>query len=201
MPVYLKKVKKELESDRNKVGKDKNGNFKFVPPSIIGRKVSQYPDLRTSKLNQIARPGIKALDYTAIVASENPKVSTEPEYKVTVQFFNMVFKEVESKQFSIKSQIGSTVAGGKKSFVYHRRPTFEKNPVKVKCQCLDFRHRFETQLAKSGGLIGGPRKYIRKTPVWPDGYPFANSTDKLGFCKHIKSLLSTLKEKGLVREQ
>lgn len=75
--------------------------------------------------------------------------------------------------------------------------------------CADFCHRFGFPIAKAGALAYGiPVPYIRKTPEWTLGnikkweddktgtvkkpYPYANPTDKLGYCKHIHSLLAYL---------
>lgn len=190
MPVLLKNVKKALEADIAKVGKTPDGSYKHTPPSIVGRKISKYPKLGVSKFETRPRPGIKSLSYTGLVKSE----STGIRYKVTIQFHNLVYKDIESKQFFNKAKIGKVVK-------YYRTPSVQRNPVTMKCQCQDFRHRFETPLSKAGGLIGGPRKYTRKTSPWPVGRPSANATDKLGMCKHLSSLLFHLRDKGLIKER
>lgn len=84
--------------------------------------------------------------------------------------------------------------------------------------CADFRHKFETPIAKSGSLAyGTARPYIRKTPEWTLGnikkweddktgdvkkpYPYANPTDKLGYCKHIHSFLAYLMDDAKLVKQ
>lgn len=191
MPVYLKELKDELQSDRDKVGKNPDGSYKFTPPSIVGRKIKDYANLKVSKLTSKAVPRLKWVTYTGLVTSQ----TTAVKYKVSVQFNDMQFKDVESKQFSLSSPTRTS------DKLYHRKPTAQKNQVRIKCSCQDFRHRFETQLAIFNALIGGPRSYTRVTRPWPIGYPSVNSTDKIGFCKHVSSILNHLKAKNIVKER
>ena len=191
MPVFLKELKRELQSDRSKVGKDASGNYKQTPPNVIGRLVRKYPVLNVSKQTSRAVPRLDWLTFTGLVASE----TTGIKYKVSIQFQDMKFKNIQTKQFSIET----TTNDNKKAF--HRPPTASKNQVRIKCSCQDFQHRFETQLKIFDGLIGSPRPYTRKTKPWPEGRPLANATDKIGFCKHVSSLLAHLNSKGLVKER
>lgn len=195
MPVLLKEIKRQLQSDTGKVGKNKDGEYKFTPPNIVGRKINKYPKLKVTKLESKPRPGLNVLSYTGLVSSEN-QVGTK--YKVSIDFHDVEYKKLETAQFKNEVTIKS---GGKSENLYHRTMSVAKNPVKLKCQCSDFRHRFETPLARKGGLIGGPRKYTRKTDPWPVGRPFANSTKKLGICKHIASVLEAIKNDGMLKER
>ena len=217
MAVFLKKVRRELEKGKRKAGS-------HVPPSYVWRNTSSYAELPVKKLNKIMRPGVKSIDFTGIVKSENIWTGTEPNYKVTVRFTDVKFSKKELKSFPNKE-----IVNGKE--IFFKSPTFDKNPVQMKCQCTDFRHKFETPLSEFGGIIGGPRKYKRLTPPWTfegvGGRPYANHADgdgsakikiktgdgknagagpsvtmnsKLGYCKHIHSMLVHLKEEGLVSE-
>lgn len=197
MPVYLKDIKKELKQGMAKAGKGPDGNYKSIPPNFVARDIKKYSQLKVTKVTKTARPGINALSFTALVSSES-----EPgmKYKVSIYFHNMKFKEIESTAFNQKSPVASLSAKRRKT-VWHRTPSAQRNPVTLKCSCQDFRHRFETQLAKANGLLGAPRKYVRKTPAWPVGRPYANATNKLGICKHIHSVLMHLYKKGEVKER
>lgn len=191
MPVFLKELKKELQDDVAKTGKNKDGSYRSTPPNIIGRLIKSYAKLAVSKRTSRAVPRLKWLTYTGLVASE----STGIKYKVSIQFQDMIFKDLQTKQFSIE---GTT---NDKKKVFHRVPTAQKNQVRITCSCSDFRHRFMTQLAIFDAHIGAPLRYTRKTAAWPVGRPLANSTDKIGFCKHVSSLLIHLKDKGLIKER
>lgn len=197
MPVLLKKIKSELEADVAKVGTDSNGNYKYIPPNIVGRKLKDYSRLRSIGIEKVARVGKRdpetgIISFSGLVKSETQSGIS---YKVSVWFHDMKIKPVESEQFKLKAFVHSTTVAKRKS-IFHRVPSAKTNPVTLRCQCQDFRHRFENQLAQEGGLVGGPRKYTRKTPKWPVGYPEVNSTDKLGICKHINSFLLALKDRG-----
>lgn len=199
MPVFLKQIKHELESDIDKVGRLSNGDYKFEPPNIVGRKINKYPKLSITKFEKRPRFGTNAISFTALISSES---EDGIRYKTTVQFHKIKFKDVQSAQFSNVSKMGL----GKKAVIkYHRLPSVQKNPVTLKCACMDFRHRFETPLSKVGGLIGGPRKYTRLTQAWKadgtGGYPSVNSTKKLGICKHVSSLLNYLKDNKMIKER
>jgi hypothetical protein len=189
MPVFLKKLKRDLQS-----GKNLKGNY--TPPNYISRDVKDYTKLRIEDFDQVARPGIKALDFQGIVTSEHTSPQSEPNYKVTIQFHDIVFNDTPQSRVDIKIPIDDKNS----IFKYIRKPSIDKNPVMLRCQCQDFRHRFEHEIAAEDGLIGRPRKYTRKTPPWPVGYPYANASDKLGYCKHIHSLLFYLKGKGFITE-
>lgn len=195
MPVSLKKVKQELQSDIGQVGKTPDGSYKFIPPNIVGRRLRDYAKLRVSKLDNRARPGTNIMTYSGLVQSES---ETGVRYKVSINFHDVDFREKESAQFKNSTK---TKIGGKKTTLYYRPMRTTVNKVTLKCQCQDFRHRFETPLAQANGLIGAPRKYTRKTDPWPVGRPFANSTEKLGICKHINSLLLILRDKGELKER
>lgn len=197
MPVLLKDIKRDLEKDIGKTGRKADGSYKFVPPSIVGRRLRDYTKLRTTKIEKIVKPNkdnTGKVTFTGLVASESSSIK----YKVWAEFSKLEFKSIESKTFSNKI---TTRRGGKRISLFYKTPSAKKNPVKLRCQCQDFRHRFENPLAKAGGLVGGARKYTRKTDPWPVGRPEVNSTSKLGICKHINSFLLALNDKDMVKER
>ena len=194
MPVSLKQIKKELQSDVSKVGKDRNGDYKHTPPNIVGRRVAKYPKLKVTKLNMEPNEQVGKVKVTGLSASE----SSSTKYKVYIEFYDVQFSDIETKQFNNKIM---TKRGNKKQAIWHRNFTYGKNPVRVRCQCMDFRHRFQKPLKDADGLYGGFIGYTRKTPAWPQGQPFANSTNKLGICKHINSLLWALDRQGVLKNR
>jgi hypothetical protein len=64
--------------------------------------------------------------------------------------------------------------------------------------CRDFMLTFEKQLADNNALwpTNVWTKYQRLTPAPPEGYPYRNPKDKMGYCKHIATLLSYLESQG-----
>ena len=196
MPVYLKQIKKELESGKANVGKDSKGDYKFTPPNFVSRKLSEYTNLNVTRVITDARPGLSAVSYSGLVASESTK---GVKYKVTIQFHEMSFRGTPSANLYTNKH--EYMSDGKKKVTYFRNPSVQNNPVMLKCQCPDFQHRFETELYEADALIGAPRKYRRKTPPWPVGNPYANTTEKLGICKHINSMLTYLREREILKER
>ena len=167
--------------------------------------------------------GTNQAEYKGVVKSENKWPGGQSSYKVTVRFNDVKFQNKPPNSKRAKELMKTLVLSGQKVWFYP--PTFDKNPVQLKCSCQDFRHRFETQLSKFGGIIGAPRKYKRLTPAWTGkgdgGRPYANHADptdgsakiaiqtpsgretmssKLGYCKHIHSLLFYLKKEGHAAE-
>lgn len=209
MSLKLRQVKKGML----KGGKTKVGNY--TPPRFLWRDANEYTalpiipktlDLVPKKVGSESAD----LDFIGVIKSEfpnrkKPKGSKSkdvgPSYRVTIKFENVSFSEKKDKIHTEELDY----KGGK---LYYKKPTLSKNSAKIRCQCADFRHKFETQIAKAGSLAYGiPRPYIRKTPEWTMGnikkweddpvnnkkpYPYANPTDKLGYCKHIHSFLAYL---------
>jgi hypothetical protein len=194
MPVLLKQIKKELQTDVPKVGKTPDGEYKYTPPNIVGRRVNSYPKLRITKFT--TNPDVKneKIRFIGLAKSE----TTSSKYKVTVEFHEVKFRDIETGQFRNEVIVRD---GRKKVSKWHRNLTYGGTPVTLRCQCKDFRHRFQKPLSDAGGLYGGFIGYTRKTDPWPVGRPFANSTNKLGICKHINSMLTVLENKGILKNR
>lgn len=191
MPLFLKDIKKILAQDKDKVGRDADGDYKFKPPRIISRRLIDYAKLKVTALEKSLRVGVKIIDFSGIVPSET---TVGKKYRVTVRFNDIMFSDKKNKVFTQEGKVGEDT-------VFYKMPTVNGNPVMLKCSCDDFRHRFEHQLADNDALIGAPRKYRRKTPLYPVGYPYANSTDKVGICKHVYSMVDFLKRQGHIKER
>lgn len=80
---------------------------------------------------------------------------------------------------------------------YHIKPiALSVHNTKVKCNCMDFHHRFAHYNSQDKSLVGRPPPpYQRKTnrpPVNPDRVP--------GMCKHLLKLVQTLQQYGIVTD-
>lgn len=196
MPIYLKDLKKRLQADANKVGKKPNGDWKYTPPRIISRKLDEYPDLPVGKVQMLPRPSLKYLSVIGLCKSEtNPSKS----YKVIIHCHDTEFKDEETGNYTNKTSYKDRK--GRRVIKYHKNISVKNNRFSFSCNCLDFHHRFNYELADVDSLVGNRHSgYERVTPAWPLGEPNVNSTEKVGICKHLNSLLNYLYKKKIVRE-
>ncbi|NRA76865.1 MAG: hypothetical protein HRU18_01545 [Pseudoalteromonas sp.] len=212
MSLKLRQVKKGMKSG----GKTKPNTY--TPPRFLYRDANSYAELpiipktldlipKKLKLGKNDKTAVADLDFVGVIESEFPKrkkpkgsksKDVGPSYRVTIKFENVKFSKVKD------DKVYTEALEWKGQTVYYKKPTLAKNSAKIRCQCADFRHKFETPIARAGSLAyGTPRPYKRKTEdptdanmlKWENGEleqkprPFANPTDKLGYCKHIHSLL------------
>lgn len=159
--------------------KDVKTDMKKVP-----RDPNSYPRLPNRKVESIARPGIKSLTYKSIILGETDN------YISTIQFFKVGFNGGKNKKFSIPSKVEGKL-------VYHEKLSIKKHPSMMKCSCPDFRFMWEKPLYDNKGLIGRFRKY---TKVAGSTRPSRNPDERIGFCKHVNSLLSALKDSGQITD-
>lgn len=103
-------------------------------------------------------------------------------YNVVLQFYNVKFSDKPESSNSakiIEKDTGKPLYFEKISLTDNRK----QNYVRVRCSCMDFRHRFSWEDKAYNALYGGrPARYTRKPgsnrpPVNKYGYP--------GMCKHI----------------
>ena len=182
MPVSLPRVKRELKQ--------------------FGRNPTKYPKPKIMKVTTSAALGVKTLTFRAVVKSQgkemtkpgpNPKGTKKvTNYLVTVQFFNVQFEQKKKDKTWKPIRIDGRLW-------YYKPPSVRTNLTKLKCPCDDFRWKWEFSLHDEKGLIGNFRKYNRKTPPPPMGYPYANPDEFMGYCKHINNLLLVLKQRGYIR--
>ena len=216
----LKVIKKELKKGKTKIGK--------YPLNHVSRDAdNDYSKLSVEDGSITVMPMVtmNTLRFTGVVTSENPSrekpktdglnkthLDVASSYLVTIQFLEIKFNDKKSEAFNSPIKIQGEDGPITK---WYRKPSFNRKRVQIKCQCADFRHRFENQLKNQGALFSQPRKYTRKTPAWTIGlyqawlddpannpypYPFANADNKIGFCKHVSSFYTHLKTKGFVTE-
>ena len=183
-----------MRKDKGKSGKFPNGEYKSTPPNVLSRDIKDYTILKVSRLD--TTPNVKEgyLEFEGVVSSET---QAGVKYRVMMRFHDLDFQPIQDESHTQEAQ---TIVKGKRVKVYFSTPTIRHNAVSMKCVCKDFRHRFSHQLADVDTLIGAPLPYDRKTPQWPEGNPYANATDKQGFCKHVHSMVEYLKSKSLIKE-
>lgn len=75
-----------------------------------------------------------------------------------------------------------------------RPVSLTENDVLVRCNCPDFRWRFNYYNHLDGSLYGAKRKKYEG-----HGGPPANPMEMPGICKHIMKLINVLQEAGLFR--
>ena len=139
------------------------------------------------KLDVIPFKGTKKVTYKATIVGESDT------YVCSIQFLGINFEDAPTQSATEDAQ------DSKGQAVFFEKPFAERTPVKLKCSCTDFRFRTEKPLHDKKSLIGNWRKYIRKTPPPPLGRPFVNPDNIPNFCKHVNSLMKSLKIQGKVR--
>lgn len=155
---------------------------KFESSSGKRRSVTDYPDIDIKFLEAKVYPKNKQVTFRTQVQSQ----SGPHRYAPHVQFSNMkISEEHEDGMVPVQDESGKQYYMNKADF---------NSSVNLKCTCSDFRHTWETELAKNGGLIGRPRKYTRKT----DTYPERNPKHVMGMCKHVYSVIRQLATVGVL---
>lgn len=211
-------VTKALDDAKTAIDKDVSDDYEFKrdqeekevkaePDEPITKDMSSggttYPILRTNinqiktKKRQFATGPVSVKSHSIVVSTESnvidvkaaiiSKDSDTPDaYNTVVQFSNVKFHDADSN-----GKITFTAADNQQ---YHITPiVLSKKNVKVRCNCLDFYHRFSEHNGKDGSLHG---KHVPYTPTTdrasdnPSGLP--------GVCKHLIKTIAALKKAGLV---
>lgn len=180
MPQSLKNIRKELRQ---------LPSYKYAPK----RNINKYPVLEVIKstFNSRISPGIKSLYFKIVVKGEVNEDRPEQQYLTQVQFFKVEFSDEYKRGYT------ETEINGKP--IYFKPPTVSTSEVKLKCQCQDFRFYWEKELYDNKSLIGNWRRYVRKTPPPPEGRPYVNPDELVGYCKHIHNFLEHLKSEGYMK--
>lgn len=75
------------------------------------------------------------------------------------------------------------------------RPTLRDNPIKVRCNCLDFYYRMAAWNYTDKSIVGrAPKPYKKKT-----NRPPVNPLKLPGMCKHLLKVLEALEGNGFIR--
>lgn len=141
--------------------------------------------VQITQLKIVPYVGTKSIFIKALVRN------TDGGHKYDSQVF---FSGVNFDKEDNDTNVSFTASDGK---IYHIKPIrLSENNIRVRCNCLDFRHRFAYYNFNDGSLWG--RKfppYHRKT----DTRPPVNKNKTPGVCKHLIKTIMALKEAGLVR--
>lgn len=114
-----------------------------------------------------------------------PKTQKPSFYDVYLEFQKIQFGEEGDE---IPSDGTWSVIEYKGTKYFFEKPTIDRNPIRIRCDCGDFQFRGSYEAYKNGILYGGgPKKYVRKTPPPPEGRPYANPLHVPIMCKHIYS--------------
>lgn len=114
------------------------------------------------------------------------------DYKVVIQFHAVEFAEDQT-------EITPRAWTYKGKPVYSSVPSINRNPCRIKCTCRDFMFVWEKPLADDDGLYpikNSWNRYQRITPPPPVGRPKVNPNNKMGYCKHIATVLAALARNG-----
>lgn len=153
--------------------------------SVRGGPAPSMP--RTPRLTYTPFVGVGILSIRVQVQG----VSEKKLYKIIVTIQGVKFSPVKTKNHTVKIKLDNQ--GGKPRFVW-MRPLTTRNKMQIRCGCLDFYFTFAWWAWEQRALYGRkPRKYTRKTPPPPKGYPFRNPFKTPGLCKHLLAAYTKLR--------
>jgi len=146
----------------------------------FGRVETQYPvvSIQKNSLKPLSKSTAGTLTYTLGIVGESNN------YNAAIEISGVKFSNKQDKTF--------TLAAPEKGKFY-QKPSFTKNPLRMKCSCDDYMFRFSYPMYQEGGMIGMYKKYE------PTGmYPPVNPDERLGLCKHLWTFISILVKANLV---
>lgn len=154
--------------------------------------VSTFPDT-DKRQNIVNRVNVSSIQFTAFEANNNLLItartsSGQQQYKTQVLFTQVEYQDEDTPDnVTIKTT-------SNQDFNVVPIDLSEKN-CKVKCNCLDFYHRFSQFNYTDDSLYGTkPPTYRRKT----DTRPSANPEQTPGLCKHIMKVVLELRDAGMI---
>lgn len=158
--------------------------------------IAAFP--KTRKRQHVVHPvQIMQTEFTPYIGTRNLLVRGRAKsgtynnvYYKPMLFFNEIqFEEEDTPQnVSIKASDGND---------HFMQPIdLSDNIVRVRCDCLDFYHRFAPWDFSNDDLYGPKAKpYVRKTNT----HPPANPTRSPGVCKHVMKLVLTLRNARMLK--
>lgn len=140
-------------------------------------------EVRIQKIDIIPYVGTQMMHVRAISVG-----STGQQYQQAIQFLRVKFEAGQTTE-----NVEFTGADGKK---YYVRPIdLHNHNVKVRCNCLDFYHRFAHYNHGDRSIVGrAPVPYQRKTTTRPE----VNPDHVPGMCKHLIKVVQTLQTQGII---
>jgi hypothetical protein len=216
--VYIKPVViKEMNAYRDSNGNTRDREMYNVPQLIGGvSKFQITPNI--GKLNE----GTGSILYRAYVESEFERdeknsigpikqkkkrgrifnVRKPPEKKKFINYLvTAKFLEVNFSDDAMTLDTPQRFFGSGNNVYYAEMPTIKNNKVMLRCQCQDFIHTWSVALAKNNGLWPNSTAwtpYTRLTPISMTRYPVKNPDDRMGYCKHVETLLASLIKNGSI---
>lgn len=143
--------------------------------------------IKITKLEWIPYLGVKTLYVKGLAQSDSGK-----EYEPII-----VFKGVNYKPFdnTIKKE-GTVDIIDNMGNNYKISPiSFINNDVLVRCQCEDFKYRWQHYNHLDKSLFGKNRKPYIGQNLWK-----ANPSESSGLCKHVLKMIKILKESSILVE-
>lgn len=161
---------------------------KKMPGKTVNRKDPR--DLEgAERIRIIPYRGAKSVVFRCKVMSSTRR----KKYNVVIQFLDVEFAPANTKQVPVGSEWTFVEYEGAK--YYFKKPSFFKNPVRIRCSCPDFKQRFAWPDRAAKCLAGGPpAQYRRKTPPPPKGRPYVNPDNVPGMCYHIYRVAKDLEK-------
>lgn len=146
---------------------------------------------RQHATGEVAIQNIQYIPYigTKMLHIKASTTSNGHQYKQSIQFNDVVFENADTEENAT-----FTAADGVET---HVQPLVLSHlNVKVRCDCLDFYHRFANYNSQDKSLVGkAPPVYVRKTTTRPP----VNPTRVPGLCKHLLKIVDELNRIGLTK--
>lgn len=153
------------------------------------RDPNKYPQARISGFKASHWIGTKTVIYQCMADSLTKSTA---KYALSFEFHGVEYYETKVKATMLTTD---KQPNGKR--YYYEPPIIGSNPVQIRCQCPDFRHRFSWEDKKANALKGNPKKYVPVSP--PSGRPPVNPDHVMGFCKHAWSFSKYLLNSHLIQ--
>lgn len=155
--------------------------------------VSTFPDTdkRQNVVNQV---NVSKIEFTPFLPNRNLLITARAssgarQYKPQVLFSQVEFQDEDTPD-------NVTIRATTNQDVNLLPIDLSENNCKVKCDCLDFYHRFSQFNYTDDSLYGDkPPTYRRKT----DTRPAANPEQTPGLCKHLMKVVLELRDAGLIQ--
>ena len=146
---------------------------------------------RQHATGEVAVQNIQYIPYigTKMLHVKSSTSSNSHQYQQVIQFNNVVFEGEDTGENATFTATDGTET--------HVQPLdLNQLNVRVRCNCLDFYHRFANWNAQDKSLVGrSPNLYIRKTSTRPPVNPLRLP----GMCKHLLRVVQELQTNGLVK--
>lgn len=147
---------------------------------------------RQHATGEVAVQNIQYIPYigTKMLHVKSSTSSNGHQYQQVIQFNNVVFEPSDTEENATFTATDGTET--------HAQPLdLNALNVKVRCNCLDFYHRFANYNAQDKSLVGkAPPVYVRKTTTRPPVNPMRVP----GMCKHLLKVVDELQKNGLIKK-